>query len=258
MSFGHDFRSSATTSGWGAQGASLDAGLRAYMLRVYNWMASGLLLTAIVAYVVASGSLRHLLFHAVPRAGGLVESPTMLGIVVMMAPLAFVLVMSFGINRLSLQAAQTLFWLLCATMGASLSSILVLYTGTSVMRVFLVTSCMFAATSLWGYTTKANMMKFGSFLMMGLFGLIIAGFVNIFLKSPAVYFIYSVIGVFIFTAFTAYDAQRIRVTYSQYAMYEAPEITAKRSVYDALALYLNFINLFQFLLNFMGVRNSDS
>ncbi|GAN64352.1 Bax inhibitor-1/YccA family protein [Acetobacter indonesiensis] len=257
MSFGQDFRSPAAASGWNAQAGALDAGLRAYMLRVYNWMASGLLLTGIVAYAVASTSLRGLFFQLTPTPGGMALHPTLLGGAAMIAPLAFVLVMSFGVNRLSRQGAQALFWAFCATMGASLSSIFLVYTGVSVVRVFLVTACMFGATSLWGYTTKANLAKFGSFLMMGLFGLVIAGLVNIFLKSPAVYFIYSIVGVFIFTAFSAFDAQRIRVTYPQYAAYEGPDGAAKRSVYDALSLYLNFINLFQFLLQFMGVRSSN-
>ena len=257
MSFGHDFRSPSAAAGWNTQAGALDAGLRAYMLRVYNWMASGLLLTGIVAYAVASTSLRNLFFQPVLTAGGVVVHPTLLGGAAMIAPLAFVLVMSFGVNRLSRQAAQGLFWVFCATMGASLSSILLVYTGVSVVRVFLITACMFAATSLWGYTTKANLAKMGSFLMMGLFGFMIAGLVNIFLKSPAVYFVYSAVGVLVFTGFSAFDAQRIRVTYPQYAAYEGPDEAAKRSVYDALSLYLNFINLFQFLLQFMGVRNSN-
>lgn len=257
MSFGHDFRSPTAAPGWNTQAGAIDAGLRAYMLRVYNWMASGLLLTGIVAYVVAFTSVRSLFFQLVPTAGGLALHPTLLGGAAMIAPLAFVLVMSFGINRLSRQAAQGLFWVFCATMGASLSSILLVYTGVSVARVFLITACMFAATSLWGYTTKANLANMGSFLMMGLFGLLIAGLVNIFLKSAAVEFVYSAVGVLIFTGFSAFDAQRIRVTYPQYAAYEGPDEAAKRSVYDALTLYLNFINLFQFLLQFMGVRSSN-
>ncbi|GFE94016.1 Bax inhibitor-1/YccA family protein [Acetobacter persici] len=257
MSFSHDYRSPTASSGWNAQAGALDAGLRAYMLRVYNWMASGLLLTGIVAYAVAFTGLRNLFFHLAPTAGGLALRPTLLGDLAMIAPLGFVLVMSFGVNRLSRQGAQGLFWAFCATMGASMASIFLVYTGVSVVRVFLVAACTFAATSLWGYTTKANLLRFSSFLMMGLFGMVIAGLVNIFLKSSAVYFVYSIIGVFIFTAFSAFDAQRIRVTYPQYAAYEGPDEAAKRSVYDALSLYLNFINLFQFLLQFMGVRNSN-
>ncbi|QEO16981.1 Bax inhibitor-1/YccA family protein [Acetobacter vaccinii] len=256
MSFSRDYRSPTAATGWDEQ-ARIDAGLRAYMLRVYNWMASGLLLTGIVAYVIANTSLSGLFFQVIATAAGPVPRPTLLGDVAMLSPLAFVLVMSFGINRLSLQGAQALFWAFCAAMGSSLASIFVVYTGTSIFRVFLVTACMFAATSLWGYVTKANLMRFSSFLTMGLFGLVIAGVVNLFLKSEAVYYVYSIVGVVIFTAFSAFDAQRIRVTYAQLAAYEGPEMTAKRSVYDALSLYLNFINLFQFLMQFMGVRSSS-
>ncbi|GBQ32066.1 BAX inhibitor (BI)-1/YccA family protein [Acetobacter fabarum] len=256
MSFSNDYRSPASASGWNDQ-ASLDAGLRSYMLRVYNWMASGLLLTGIVAYVIANTGLSDLFFQIYLTAAGPLPRPTLLGDLAMLSPLAFVLVMSFGINRLSLQGAQALFWAFCTAMGASLASVFVIYTGTSIVRVFLVTACMFGATSLWGYVTKANLMQFGSFLMMGLFGLVIAALVNLFLKSPTVYYLYSIAGVLVFTAFSAFDAQRIRVTYPQFAAYEGPEMTAKRSVYDALSLYLNFINLFQFLLQFMGVRNSS-
>ena len=256
MSFSGDYRSPVSATSWNAQ-ASIDAGLRAYMLRVYNWMASGLLLTGLVAYAIANTALGGLFFQIVPTGAGPLPRPTLLGDVAMRSPVVFVLVRSFGINRLSLQGAQALFWAFCTAMGASLASIFVVYTDTSIVRVFLVTACMFAATSLWGYVTKADLLRFGSFLMMGLFGLVIAGLVNLFLKSPTVYYIYSVVGVVIFTAFSAFDAQRIRVTYTQLATYEGPDVTAKRSVYDALSLYLNFINLFQFLMQFMGVRNSN-
>jgi FtsH-binding integral membrane protein len=166
--------------------------------------------------------------------------------------------MSFGVNRLSRQAVQTLFWLFCGVMGASMANIFMIYTGVSVARVFLVTAGTFAATSLWGYATKTDLTRMGSFLMMGLFGLIIAGLVNMFMHSPALYFATSLIGVFLFIGLTAFDTQRIKATYLQFAQYEGPDEAAKRSVYDALALYLNFINLFQFLLQFMGVRNSGN
>lgn len=251
MSFSRDFQSSPFATG--AQSSAIDAGMRAYMLRVYNWMASGLLLTALVAYLIANTSVRNAFFHV----QGYNVAPTGLGWLAMIAPLGFVMVMSFGVNRLSRPAVQGLFWAFCGVMGASLSSILLLYTGVSVARVFLVTAITFGATSLWGYTTGANLMRFQSFLMMGLFGLVIAGLVNMFLASPAVYFIYSVVGVFLFIGLTAFDTQRIKATYPQFAMYEGPEGAAKRAVYDALGLYLNFINLFQFMLQFMGTRNNN-
>ena len=171
--------------------------------------------------------------------------------------LAFVLVLSIGVYKFSLQTAQVLFWTFCASMGASMASIFVAYTGTSIVRVFLITSCLFAGMSLYGYVTKANLLRFSSFLMMGLFGLVIAGVVNLFLKSATVYYVYSIIGVGLFTVFTAFDTQRIRVTYPQLAAYAGQEALAKNSIYDALSLYLNFINLFQFLIQFMGVRSSS-
>ncbi|NHN83441.1 BAX inhibitor (BI)-1/YccA family protein [Acetobacter musti] len=250
MSFS-DFRSSPSAAG--VQSADLDAGLRTYMLRVYNWMASGLLLTALVAYVIANTSVSALFFQMTERG----VAPTGLGWIAMVAPLGFVMVMSFGVNRLSRSAVQGLFWLFCGVMGASLASILMLYTGVSVARVFLVTAITFGGTSLWAYTTGANLMRFQSFLTMGLIGLVVAGLVNIFLHSPALYFVYSVVGVLLFTGLTAFDTQRIRATYPQFAYYEGPDQAAKRSVYDALSLYLNFINLFQFLLQFMGARNDN-
>ena len=180
----------------------------------------------------------------------------MLGNLAILSPLAFVLVLSFGVNKLSLQSAQALFWTFCVSMGASMASIFVAYTGTSIVRVFLITSCMFAAMSLYGYVTKANLLRFGSFLMMGLIGLIIAMVVNLFLQSTTVYYIYSIIGVGLFTVFTAFDSQRIRITYTQLSAYAGQELLAKNSIYDALSLYLNFINLFQFLIQFIGVRSS--
>ncbi|NLI28370.1 MAG: Bax inhibitor-1/YccA family protein [Acetobacter sp.] len=252
MSFSRNYQS--VPSWAGSQQASLDAGLRTYMLRIYNWMSSGLVLTALVAWGIANTSMRSLFF----RTDGYAVHPTGLGMIAMIAPLGFVLVMSFGVNRLSRQAVQTLFWLFCGVMGASMANIFMIYTGVSVARVFLVTAGTFAATSLWGYATKTDLTRMGSFLMMGLFGLIIAGLVNMFMHSPALYFATSLIGVFLFIGLTAFDTQRIKATYLQFAQYEGPDEAAKRSVYDALALYLNFINLFQFLLQFMGVRNSGN
>ena len=173
------------------------------------------------------------------------------------APLAFVLVLSMGVNRLSTSAAQALFWAFCAAMGASLTNIFVIYTGELIVRVFFITAATFAAMSIYGYTTKADLSRWGSFLMMGLFGIIIAGLVNIFLASSAMQFAISIIGVVVFTGLTAYDTQRIKATYIQYAYAEGTEGAAKRSVYDALSLYLNFINLFMLLLQLLGNRNNN-
>jgi uncharacterized protein len=257
MAFSPDFRTMSRPAGAGADAGAIDQGLRAYMLRVYNWMASGLLLTGIVAYLVANTSLRSVFFAAVLTPSGVALRPTGLGMLAMIAPLGFVLVMSLGVNRLSRQAVQALFWLFCAVMGASLSSILLTFTGVSVVRVFFVTAGTFSAMSIWGYVTRTDLTRFGSFLIMGLFGLVIAGLVNMFLHSSALSMLYSIVGVFIFIALAAFDTQRIKVTYQQFAYYEGPEGAAKRSVYDALTLYLNFINLFQFMLQFMGVRSNQ-
>ncbi len=170
----------------------------------------------------------------------------------MFAPLAFVLVLSFGINRLSRTTAQSLYWLFCAAMGASLSSIFFRYTEGSIARVFFISAGTFAAMSIYGYTTRSDLSRWGSFLMMGLIGVIIASVVNWFVASTALQFLVSIVGVLVFTGLTAYDTQRIKATYVQYAYAEGTEGAAKRSVYDALSLYLNFINLFMLMLQLFG------
>jgi uncharacterized protein len=258
MAFSPDFRSTSRAPGAGAQAGVIDAGLRAYMLRVYNWMTSGLLLTGIVAFGVSHTSLRDLFYHYVETANGLALRPTGLGLLSIFAPLAFVLAMSFGVNRMSKQTVQALFWAFCATMGISLTNVFLVYTGTSVVRVFFITAATFAGMSLWGYTTKTDLTKFGSFLIMGVFGILIAMLVNMFLHSSGLQLMVSFLGVLIFTGLTAYDTQRIKLSYAQFAAYEGVEQAGKRSVYDALNLYLNFINMFQFLLQLTGTRNSSS
>ncbi|MBW8270874.1 Bax inhibitor-1/YccA family protein [Caldovatus aquaticus] len=263
MALRPDYRyQTGATAGWGrvatADAAAVDAGLRAYMLRVYNWMASGLALTGIVALLIASSpELQALFWQRVVTPRGVAVSPTLLGWAAMLSPLAFVLVLSFGINRLSKTAAQTLFWLFAAAMGASLSNIFLRYTGESIASTFFITAGMFAGVSLYGYTTKADLTRMGSFLMMGLIGLILAMLVNMFLASPGLHFAISVIGVLVFVGLTAYDTQRIKADYLEFAYAEGLDGAAKRSVYDALALYLNFINLFTFLLQFLGVRQNS-
>jgi hypothetical protein len=220
--------------------AQIDVGLRAHMLRVYNYMASGVALTGIVAYAVASSpDLMQAIFG------------TPLAWVVMLAPLAFVLVLSFGINRLSLFATQALFWTFAAAMGLSLSTIFVVYTGESIARVFFITAASFGALSLYGYTTKRDLSAFGSFLIMGLFGIIIASVVNLFLQSSGLQFAISVIGVLVFAGLTAYDTQRIK---SMYLETDAEETAGKKAIMGALALYLDFINLMIMLLHLLGNR----
>jgi hypothetical protein len=259
MAISPDFRtypqaSAATTA------AVLDAGLRAYMLRVYNWMSSGLVLTGVVAYAIAYYPPLHQLFYhdATTQFGTVVHNqPTFLAIASIFAPLAFVLVLSMGVNRLSKTAAQALYWVFCAAMGASLTNIFMVYTGESVVRVFFITAATFAGMSIFGYTTKADLSRFGSFLFMGLIGIIIAGLVNMFMHSSALQFAISVIGVLVFTGLTAFDTQRIKATYVQYAYADGVDGAAKRSVYDALSLYLNFINLFMLLLQLLGNRSNN-
>ncbi|HEX9810173.1 MAG TPA: Bax inhibitor-1/YccA family protein [Alphaproteobacteria bacterium] len=223
-----------------AEAARIDVGLRQHMLRVYNYMASGVALTGIVAYVTANTPA---LFNAI--------FGTPLAWVVILAPLAFVLVLSFGIHKLSLFATQALFWTFAAAMGLSLSTIFVMYTGESIARVFFITAASFGALSLYGYTTQRDLSAWRSFLFMGLIGIIIAMVVNLFLQSSALQFAISVIGVLVFAGLTAYDTQRIK---SMYYEGDAAETAGKKAVMGALALYLDFINLMIMLLHLFGSR----
>ncbi len=257
MAFSPDYRTYPGASRTAIAAGEMDAGLRAYMLRVFNWMTSGLLLTGVVAYGIANTSLMELFYHTAITPRGLVQQPTALAMVAMFAPLAFVMVLSFGVNKLSRSTAQALYWAFCAAMGASLVNIFLIYTGGSIARVFFITSATFAATSLYGYTTRADLSRMGSFLFMGLIGIVIASLVNMFIGSSAMQFAISVIGVLVFTGLTAYDTQRIKADYVQFAYAEGSDVAGKRSVYDALNLYLNFINLFMLLLQLTGNRNNS-
>ena len=256
MAFIPDSRTYAPSAA--ADTAVLDAGLRAYMLRVYNWMSSGLLLTGIVAYAIANTSLISLFYQQVMTPRGIAVQPTILGYAAIFAPLVFTMVLSFGVNRLSRSATQALFWAFAAAMGASIANIFLIYSGASIARVFFVSAATFSAMSLYGYTTKSDLTKMGSFLFMGLIGIIVASLVNMFIGSTALQFAISVIGVLIFVGLTAYDTQRIKGDYQQFAYAEGTDIAAKRSVFDALSLYLNFINLFMLLLQLFGNRNSSN
>ena len=256
MAFSPDYRTWTGASAT-ASAEVLDAGLRAYMLRVYNWMSSGLLLTGIVAYLIANTSAINAFYApAYTPAGNMVLHPTGLAYIAMLAPLAFVMVLSFGVNRLSKSAAQTLYWVFAAAMGASLTSIFLAYSGESIVRTFFITAGTFGAMSLWGYTTKTDLTRFGSFLLMCLIGIVIASVVNMFIGSTMVQFVVSVLGVLVFTGLTAYDTQRIKADYMQFAYGSGTDEAAKRSVYDALALYLNFINLFLLILQLTGSRRN--
>lgn len=224
--------------------AAYDAGLRSYMLSVYNYMASGVLLTGIVAMLFAQSGAVSVLFNEMGR-------PSLLGWVVMFAPLAFVMVLSFGINRLSTQAAQAIYWVYAAVMGLSMSTIFLTFTGTSIAQTFFATAAAFAGLSLYGYTTKKDLSGFGTFLIMGVVGLIVASLLNIFLQSSVLNLAISAIGVLIFAGLTAYDTQKIK---SMYAYVAGTDFMGKSVVMGALSLYLDFINMFMFLLNFMGNR----
>ena len=256
MAYGPDFRAYPGAGSAASAAASVDAGLRAYMLHVYNWMASGLLLTGIVAYA-CNAYLLDVFYPTVMTQIGLRHVPSGLAYISMFAPLVFVMVLSFGVNRLSTATAQALFWAFCTAMGISLMNIFLVYTGESIVRTFFITSGTFAAMSLYGYTTRADLSRMGSFLMMGLIGIVIAGLVNMFIGSTALQFAISMIGVVVFTGLTAYDTQRIKATYMQSAYAGGVMEAGKRSVYDALSLYLNFINLFMLLLQLTGDRRSN-
>lgn len=221
------------------RGAEFDAGLRSYMLSVYNYMASGVLVTGIVALLFAQSGL----------AAQILMGPGILKYVIMFAPLAFVMVLSFGISRLSTATAQMLFWAFAAVMGLSLSSIFLTYTGTSIAQTFFATAAAFAGLSLFGYTTKKDLSAFGTFLIMGVVGLFVAMLINLFLQSSALDMAISFIGVLLFAGLTAYDTQRIK---SMYAYVAGTDMMAKTVVMGALQLYLDFINMFLFLLRFMG------
>jgi uncharacterized protein len=222
------------------QGALFDAGLRQHMLRVYNYMGSGVFLTGIVAMLVASSPAIYQPIFGTP-----------LKWVVMLAPLAFVFFFSFRIERMSAATAQMAYWAFAAVMGLSLSSVFLVFTGVSIAQTFFVTAIMFLAMSLWGYTTKQDLSRFGSFLMMGVIGVVIASLVNLFLQSSALQFAVSIIGVLVFTGLTAWDTQNIK---AQYAENLGHETNSKMAVFGALSLYLNFVNIFQLLLNLTGER----
>jgi FtsH-binding integral membrane protein len=230
--------------------AVVDAGLRSYMLRVYNYMGIGLVVTGLVAYFTYANSFIEESGRIVGLTGlgaALYDSP--LKWVVMLAPLAFVLVLSFGITKLSVPVTQLLFWAFAAVMGLSLSSIFAVYTGGSIAKVFFISAATFGAMSLYGYTTKRDLTQFGSFLMMGLIGIVIASIVNIFLASSALSYAISIVGVLVFVGLTAWDTQKIKESYNDGF---GAEVLAKGAIMGALSLYLDFINLFLMLLRLFG------
>lgn len=216
----------------------IDEGLRSYMLAIYNYMGLGLAITGLTAFVVATSP---------PLMAVIFGTP--LKWVVMLAPLAFVFFLSARVSRMSVSAAQLAFWAFAIVMGLSMASIFLVFTGTSIARVFFITAATFGAVSLYGYTTKRDLSQFGSFLIMGLIGIVIASLVNLFLGSSALQFAISVIGVLVFTGLTAWDTQRLKEEYVESA---SGELVAKQAIMGALSLYLNFINLFMMLLQLFG------
>ena len=238
MAFGSDRQ---TTFARATDSAVMDEGLRIYMLRVYNYMASALALTGVVAYGTANTPF---LMNAI------FGTPLMW--VVMLAPLGMVFYLSARIHKMSIGGAQTAFWVFATLMGMSLASIFLIYTGTSIARVFFITAGLFGTMSLYGYTTKRDLSGWGSFLFMGLIGVIIASIVNWFLASSALEFAISVIGVLVFVGLTAYDTQRIK---EMYAQSDSTAVMSKKAIMGALRLYLDFINLFLMLLRLFGGRN---
>ena len=224
----------------GRDGYAVDQGLRRHMLSIYNYMASGVLLSGVVALLVRGVAERMLV------------SGNPLMWLIMLAPLGFVFALSLGVNRFTLPTLQALFWGFAAVMGLSLSTIFTVYTGASIAATFFAAAAAFAGLSLVGYTTKKDLSGMGSFLIMGVVGLIVASVINLFLKSPGLYWAISFLGVLIFAGLTAYDTQKLKL---QYEYVRGTDFAGKAVVMGALTLYLDFINMFQFLLSFMGQRD---
>jgi len=233
----------------GTSAAQIDAGLRAHMNKVYSTMSVGMLMTFGVAWAVGTSPELLGVFR-----NPVTLSPNILGWIVMFAPLLMVFAFGAAMNRMSAAGAQLFFYAFAAVMGLSLSWIFVAFTGFSIAQVFLVTSISFAGLSLWGYTTKKDISAWGSFLIMGVIGLIVGSVINIFLGSPAIHFAISILGVLIFAGLTAYDTQKIKTTYLQHAHTGDSEWLGKAAIMGALSLYLDFINMFMFLLQLMGNR----
>ena len=234
-------QSSLEGVGIGAGSVAVDAGLRAHMLKVYNYMTSGVLLTGIVAMIFAQSGF----------AADLMMNGGMLRWVIILSPLAVILVMNFGLNRLSVPALQGLFWGFAILMGLSMSTIFLVYTGASIAQTFFATAAAFAGLSLWGYTTKKDLSGWGTFLIMGVVGLLVASIANIWFQSGTLQWAISAAGVLIFAGLTAYDTQQIKSVYLQV---QGSDFVGKAAIMGALTLYLDFINMFQVLLSFMGSR----
>ena len=236
-----EYNSKTSFASSASRTSTFDSALRDYMVKVYQYMSIALGISGLVAFVVSSSpALMQAIFG------------TPLSFLVMLAPLGFVIFFGIKLNSISAEKAKSYLWIYSGLMGLSLASIFAIYTGTSITRVFLITASTFGAMSLYGYSTKKDLTNFGSFLIMGLIGIMIASLVNIFLKSSAFDFAISLIGVFLFIGLTAYDTQRIKQTYYHFS--GNSEMVAKMAVVGALNLYMDFINLFLMLLRFFGDR----
>ena len=245
-------------AGVGVGTAQIDEGLRAHMNKVYGLMAVAMVITGLVAYIVGTDFARAVAGEPtvlIPTGvlQAMFSSP--LKWVIMFAPLAVVFAFGAGLNRMSEAAAQGVFWLFAALMGLSISWIFAVFTGMSIAQVFFITAIAFAGLSLWGYTTKKDISAWGSFLIMGVIGLLVASLVNIWLASPGLNFAVSALGVLIFAGLTAYDTQNIKNTYLQMRAAEGDAYLGKAAIMGALSLYLNFINMFMMLLQLFGNRN---
>ena len=233
------FGASPSLNGAATRGATFDQGLRRHMLSIYNYMSSGVLLSGIIALLFARSGM------------ALQVMSTPLKWVIMLAPLGFVFAMSFGANKMKTATLQALFWGFCVVMGLSLSTIFLVFTGASIATAFFATAAAFAGLSLVGYTTKKDLSGMGSFMIMGLIGILVAMVINIFLQSSGLHLAISILGVLIFAGLTAYDTQRLK---NEYTYLRGTEFAGKAVVLGALSLYLDFINMFQFLLSFLGNR----
>jgi len=230
---------SVPRAGGDLAGTTFDAGLRSHMLKIYNYMCSGVLLTGIVAMLAASTGLAY----------AFASGPLMW--IVALAPLGFILAMNFGLNKMSQSTLQILFWSFATVMGLSMSTIFLVFTGESIALTFFATAGAFAGLSLWGYTTKKDLSGMGTFLIMGVVGLLIAMILNFFLQSGTLAFVISAIGVLVFAGLTAYDTQRLK---NEYQYLRGTEFAGKAVIMGATSLYLDFVNMFMFLLNFLGSR----
>ncbi len=244
-----DYDNRALRGARSADAGLIDAGLRAHMLSVYNYMLVGLTLTGATAWLTANTPFGQMFYEMNPVTGrfGL----TLPGMVALIAPLGIVLFLSFRINRMSISAAQMTFWVYAGLMGIGIAPILWIYTGASVAETFFITAATFGAMSLWGYTTRSDLSGMGSFLFMGLIGIIIASIVNMFMQSSMMQWVISVLGVVIFTGLTAYDTQSIK---ENYAASDDGTVAGRKAIFGALRLYLDFLNLFLMLLRLMGNR----